>query len=62
VRERSVADVWDSYRLTRLLVYRPLAHSVRYTEAWIEFLNKSVAKSAAEMLNAQPIGGAKGEK
>ncbi|KAL7409287.1 hypothetical protein BDY24DRAFT_327226, partial [Mrakia frigida] len=37
-------------------------HSVRYTEAWIEFLNKSVARSAAEMLNAQPIGGAKGER
>jgi hypothetical protein len=38
------------------------AHSVNYTEAWIEFLDKQVAKSAAAMLNAQTIGGHKGEK
>ncbi|CDZ98156.1 pre-rrna-processing protein esf2 [Phaffia rhodozyma] len=38
------------------------SHNVNYSEAWIEFLNKSIAKSAAEMLNAQPIGGNKGEK
>ena len=28
-----------------------------YTEGWIEFTSKKVAKAAAEMLNAQPIGG-----
>lgn len=38
------------------------AHSVNYTEAWIEFVDKAVAKSAALMLNAQTIGGHKGEK
>lgn len=34
----------------------------RYKEAWIEFLDKRVAKQAAAMLNAQPIGGSKSEK
>ncbi|SNX87623.1 related to ESF2 - essential nucleolar protein involved in pre-18S rRNA processing [Melanopsichium pennsylvanicum] len=29
----------------------------RYTEGWVEFASKKVAKAAAEMLNAQPIGG-----
>ena len=29
----------------------------RYTEGWVEFTSKKVAKAAAEMLNAQPIGG-----
>ena len=28
----------------------------RYSEGWIEFLSKRVAKTTAEMLNAQPIG------
>lgn len=28
-----------------------------YTEGWVEFASKKVAKAAAEMLNAQPIGG-----
>ncbi|GAC98375.1 hypothetical protein PHSY_005969 [Pseudozyma hubeiensis SY62] len=28
-----------------------------YTEGWVEFTSKKVAKAAAEMLNAQPIGG-----
>ncbi|KAJ1035611.1 hypothetical protein NDA18_000388 [Ustilago nuda] len=29
----------------------------RYTEGWVEFISKKVAKAAAEMLNAQSIGG-----
>ncbi|PWY96971.1 hypothetical protein BCV70DRAFT_213897 [Testicularia cyperi] len=33
---------------------RGVAH---YTEGWVEFLSKKVAKAAAETLNAQPIGG-----
>lgn len=33
-----------------------------FTEAWVEFLSKSVAKMVAQMLNAQMIGGKKGEK
>lgn len=33
---------------------RGVAH---YTEGWVEFTSKKVAKAAAEMLNAQPIGG-----
>lgn len=28
----------------------------RYSEGWIEFLSKRVAKTTADMLNAQPIG------
>ncbi|EST08657.1 Zinc finger, C2H2, LYAR-type [Kalmanozyma brasiliensis GHG001] len=28
-----------------------------YSEGWVEFTSKKVAKAAAEMLNAQPIGG-----
>jgi ESF2/ABP1 family protein len=30
-----------------------------YTEGWVEFKDKKVARSVAAMLNAQPIGGKK---
>lgn len=33
-----------------------------YTEGWVEFKDKKVARSVAEMLNAQPIGGKKGTR
>ncbi len=33
-----------------------------YTEGWVEFKDKRVARSIAEMLNAQPIGGKKGSR
>ncbi|KAI0773971.1 hypothetical protein C8Q74DRAFT_1267634 [Fomes fomentarius] len=33
-----------------------------YTEGWVEFMDKRVARSVAEMLNAQPIGGKKGTR
>ncbi|KAI0035643.1 hypothetical protein K488DRAFT_42872 [Vararia minispora EC-137] len=33
-----------------------------YTEGWIEFRDKKIARSVAEMLNAQPIGGKKGTR
>ncbi|KAI0069109.1 hypothetical protein BV25DRAFT_1866951 [Artomyces pyxidatus] len=33
-----------------------------YTEGWVEFKDKKVARSIAEMLNAQPIGGKKGTR
>ena len=33
-----------------------------YTEGWVEFKDKRVARSIAEMLNAQPIGGKKGTR
>ncbi|EMD40600.1 hypothetical protein CERSUDRAFT_148771 [Gelatoporia subvermispora B] len=33
-----------------------------YTEGWVEFRDKRVARSVAEMLNAQPIGGKKGTR
>ncbi|WVQ71473.1 hypothetical protein IAR50_001011 [Cryptococcus sp. DSM 104548] len=36
--------------------------SANYSEAWVEFLDKSVAKTVASMLNAQVIGGKKGDK
>lgn len=33
-----------------------------YTEGWVEFKDKKVARSVADMLNAQPIGGKKGSR
>lgn len=36
--------------------------SADYNEAWVEFLDKSVAKTVASMLNAQVIGGKKGDR
>jgi hypothetical protein len=33
-----------------------------YTEGWVEFKDKKVARSVAEMLNAQSIGGKKGTR
>ncbi|KAJ2918266.1 hypothetical protein MD484_g2187, partial [Candolleomyces efflorescens] len=33
-----------------------------FTEGWVEFKDKKVARSVAEMLNAQPIGGKKGSR
>ncbi|KAG8780123.1 RNA-binding ATPase activator esf2 [Ceratobasidium sp. 428] len=35
---------------------------VHYTEGWVEFESKHVARSVAEILNAQPIGGKKGTR
>ena len=35
---------------------------VHYTEGWVEFKDKRVARSVADMLNAQPIGGKKGTR
>ena len=36
--------------------------SANFSEAWVEFLDKSIAKTVAEMLNAQVIGGKKGDR
>ncbi|EIN10263.1 hypothetical protein PUNSTDRAFT_63819 [Punctularia strigosozonata HHB-11173 SS5] len=33
-----------------------------FTEGWVEFKDKRVARAVAEMLNAQPIGGKKGSR
>ncbi|KAF7354898.1 Pre-rRNA-processing protein ESF2 [Mycena sanguinolenta] len=33
-----------------------------FTEGWVEFKDKKVARSVAEMLNAEPIGGKKGTR
>ncbi|ORX39633.1 hypothetical protein BD324DRAFT_648271 [Kockovaella imperatae] len=33
-----------------------------FSEAWVEFLDKAVAKTVAKMLNAQVIGGKKGDR
>ncbi|THU77370.1 hypothetical protein K435DRAFT_702569 [Dendrothele bispora CBS 962.96] len=35
---------------------------VHFTEGWVEFKDKKIARSVAEMLNAQPIGGKKGTR
>lgn len=34
--------------------------SAHFTEGWVEFLDRKVAKATAEMLNAEPIGAASG--
>ena len=36
--------------------------SANFSEAWVEFLDKNVAKTVANMLNAQVIGGKKGDR
>ncbi|OCF35355.1 pre-rRNA-processing protein ESF2 [Kwoniella heveanensis BCC8398] len=36
--------------------------SANFSEAWVEFMDKSVAKTVASMLNAQVIGGKKGDR
>lgn len=36
--------------------------SADFTEAWVEFMDKSIAKTVASMLNAQVIGGKKGDR
>jgi ESF2/ABP1 family protein len=33
-----------------------------YTEGWVEFKSKKIARSVADMLNARPIGGKKGTR
>jgi ESF2/ABP1 family protein len=33
-----------------------------FSEAWVEFLDKSIAKTVAKMLNAEVIGGKKGDR
>jgi len=33
-----------------------------YTEGWVEFKDKKIARSVAGMLNAQPVGGKKGTR
>jgi ESF2/ABP1 family protein len=42
---------------------QPKKHqSANFTEAWLEFLDKRIAKTVAPMLNAQLIGGKKGDR
>jgi len=36
--------------------------AANYSEAWVEFLDKNVAKTVASMMNAQVIGGKKGDR
>lgn len=36
--------------------------AANFTEAWVEFLDKNVAKTVARMLNAEVIGGKKGDR
>ena len=33
-----------------------------FSEAWVEFLDKAIAKTVGRMLNAQVIGGKKGDR
>ncbi|KAK7695550.1 hypothetical protein QCA50_000186 [Cerrena zonata] len=35
---------------------------IHFTEGWVEFKDKKVARSVADLLNAQPIGGKKGTR
>ncbi|KAH8086886.1 hypothetical protein HD553DRAFT_331139 [Filobasidium floriforme] len=42
---------------------QPKKHqSANFTEAWLEFMDKRIAKTVAPMLNAQLIGGKKGDR
>jgi hypothetical protein len=42
---------------------QPKKHqSANFTEAWLEFSDKRIAKTVAPMLNAQLIGGKKGDR
>lgn len=41
---------------------KPKHEKANYAEAWVEFLDKKTAKTVAEMLNAQMIGGKKGDR
>ena len=36
--------------------------AANYSEAWVEFWDKNVAKTVASMMNAQVIGGKKGDR
>jgi len=36
--------------------------AANYSEAWVEFLDKNVGKTVASMMNAQVIGGKKGDR
>lgn len=53
-----IADPKRAY-LRRKYTSTKKAH---FTEGWVEFKDKRVARSVAEMLNAQPIGGKKGTR
>ncbi|KAF7982297.1 hypothetical protein HWV62_28968 [Athelia sp. TMB] len=53
-----VIDAKSAY-LRRKYTSTKKAH---FTEGWVEFKDKKVARSVAEMLNAQPIGGKKGTR
>ena len=37
-------------------------NKAHFTEGWVEFKDKKIARSVAELLNAQPIGGKKGTR
>ncbi len=36
--------------------------AANFSEAWVEFADKSVAKTVTRMLNAEVIGGKKGDR
>jgi len=55
---RSQLDAKRAY-LRRKYTATKKAH---YTEGWVEFKDKKIARSVAEMLNAQSIGGKKGTR
>ncbi|KAI0047291.1 hypothetical protein FA95DRAFT_1492724 [Auriscalpium vulgare] len=56
--QQEVTDAKRAY-LRKKFTSTKKAH---YTEGWVEFKEKKVARSVAEMLNAQPIGGKKGTR
>ena len=58
IDSRSYVDAKRAY-LRRKYTSTKKAH---FTEGWAEFKDKKIARSIAEMLNAQPIGGKKGTR
>ena len=64
MHSRSRCDVFASLDAKRAYLRRKYTTTKKphYTEGWVEFKDKKVARSVADMLNAQPIGGKKGTR
>ena len=70
-RRKMVSEIFNLWRrlITAPTGYNPNAdkkkqkhQQANYTEAWVEFADKSLAKTVAKMLNAEMIGGKKGDR
>jgi ESF2/ABP1 family protein len=62
LRPRAERDTFTDPKRAYLRRKYTTTKKPHYTEGWVEFKDKKVARSVAEMLNAQPIGGKKGTR